>query len=131
MGRQIKKATKKSLAAWSAMLGRVGDMVGALRVVKVYNRQRHELDSYRQVNKKLIKRLLRVSKVDSASLPVLEVLGMVGISGAVIVGISWVMKKNMDAESFFCTFNSSGPGRGFISQDHRCLEQATDVKRCR
>ena len=101
MGRKIKKATKKSLVIWSAMLGRVGDMVGALRVVKVYNKQRYELDSYRQVNKKLVKRLLHVSKVDSASVPVLEVLGMVGISAAVIVGINWVMNKNMDASSFF------------------------------
>jgi ABC-type multidrug transport system fused ATPase/permease subunit len=39
MGRQIKKATRKSLVIWSAMLGRVGDMVGALRVVKVYKKQ--------------------------------------------------------------------------------------------
>ncbi len=101
MGRKIKKATKKSLVLWSAMLGRVGDMVGALRVVKVYNKQRYELDSYRQVNKKLVKRLLHVSKVESASIPVLEVLGMVGISAAVIVGINWVMNKNMDASSFF------------------------------
>ncbi len=101
MGKRIKKATRKSLMTWSAMLGRVGDMVGALRVVKVYNKQRYELDSYRQVNKKLVKRLLRVSKVESASLPLLEVLGMVGISAAVIVGINWIMKKNMDASTFF------------------------------
>jgi ABC-type multidrug transport system fused ATPase/permease subunit len=96
MGRKIKKATKKSLVAWSAMLGRVSDVVGALRVVKVYNRQEHELNSYRQVNKKLIRRLLRVSKVDSASTPILEVLGMIGGSVALIMGISWVMNGNME-----------------------------------
>jgi subfamily B ATP-binding cassette protein MsbA len=39
--------------------------------------------------------------VDSASVPVLEVLGMIGISAAVIVGINMVMKKNMEASLFF------------------------------
>jgi ATP-binding cassette, subfamily B, bacterial MsbA len=108
MGRQIKKAVKKSLAAWSSMLGRVGDIVVALRVVKVYNRQQYELDAYKRVNKKLVKRLLRVSKVDSASTPVLEILGMIGGSAAVVVGIGWVMNQNMEPSYFFLLLISLG-----------------------
>ncbi|GAG27275.1 unnamed protein product, partial [marine sediment metagenome] len=42
LGRKIRKATKRSLMSSALMLGRVQEAIGALSVVKVYNRQEHE-----------------------------------------------------------------------------------------
>jgi ABC-type multidrug transport system fused ATPase/permease subunit len=100
LGRKMKKATKKSLRSSAAMLGRLQESIGALRVVKVYNRQDYEDEQYRQTNQMLYKRLLNVTKIDTMTNPLMEVLGMIAGSAALIVGASWVAKDQIEASQF-------------------------------
>jgi len=99
-GRKMKKATKKSLEASSQMLGKLQETMAGLRVVKVYNQQQYEQDTFKNINNKLLKQLLKISKVDAATLPVLEVLGMAAGSAALIVGVHWVAQNQMDGSEF-------------------------------
>jgi subfamily B ATP-binding cassette protein MsbA len=101
LGRKIKKGTRKSLRSWSSMLGRLSDVVGALSVVKVYNRQEHEHAAFTNVNRQLLRRLLHITKIDAATGPVMEVLGMFAGSAALLVGVHWVANANMRSSSFF------------------------------
>jgi len=101
LGKKIRKATKRSLVISAQMLGKLEDIVGALRVIKVYNQQANEQASYKQVNSKYLKRLLRVTKVDVSTGPILEVLGMFAGSAALLVGVNWVVNANMQPSSFF------------------------------
>jgi len=100
-GKKMKKATKKSLMAWSQMLAKLQEVVSSLKIVKVYNRQRYESDSFESINKKLLKQLLKISKVDALTMPVLEVMGMIAGSGALIIGAYWVNKGGMESSEFF------------------------------
>jgi len=99
-GRKMKKATRKSLIAGSQMLGKLQETVGGLGVVKVYNQQQHERDSFKRINDRLLKQLLRISRVDAATTPVLEVLGMAAASVALVVGVHWVTQSRMDGSEF-------------------------------
>jgi subfamily B ATP-binding cassette protein MsbA len=101
LGRKIKKATKRSLIISAQMLGKLEDIIGALKVVKVYNYQEAEKNAYHRVNKKYLKRSLRVTKVDVSTAPILEVLGMFAGSAALLLGVNWVVNANMQASSFF------------------------------
>ena len=101
LGRKIKKSTKRSLASSALMLGRLEGAINALRVVKVYNRQKHEGSAYRQVNRRFLKQVLHIARVDAAALPIMEMLGMIAGSAALLVGVHWVINANMEAESFF------------------------------
>ena len=101
LGRKIKKATKKSLVSNAQMLNRIQGAMNALRVVKVYNRQDHEIVQYHSTNRTLLKRLLRVAKIDRMANPLMEILGMVAGSSALIVGAIWVANAQMSASSFF------------------------------
>ncbi len=101
LGKKIKKATKRSLVISAQMLGKLEDIIGALKVVKVYNYQEAEKNDYHRVNKKYLKRSLRVTKVDVSTGPILEVLGMFAGSAALLVGVNWVVNANMQASSFF------------------------------
>jgi ABC-type multidrug transport system fused ATPase/permease subunit len=100
LGRKMKKASKKSLIAWSQMLAKLQEVMAGLKVVKVYNQQKYEHATFRGINKRLLKQLLRISKVDSATNPLLEVLGMAAISAALVVGASWVTAGKMNGSSF-------------------------------
>jgi len=99
-GSRMKKATKKSLMASSQMLGKLQEIMSGLRVVKVYNQQRYEQKVFKNINDKLLKQSLKISKVDSATMPILEVLGMIAGSIALIVGFSWVTQNQMKGSEF-------------------------------
>ena len=100
-GKKMKRATMKSLMVWSQMLAKMQQAVGNLKVVKVYNRQEHEHTSFKEINKRLLKQLLKISRVDAATGPVMEVLGMAAGSLALVVGAHWVIvQEQMDGTEF-------------------------------
>lgn len=100
LGRKIKKATKKSLISNAQMLNRIQGAMNALRVVKVYNRQDHEIQQYQSTNLLLLKRLLRVSKIERMTNPLIEVLGMIAGSSALVVGAYWMSQNQIQPEAF-------------------------------
>ena len=100
LGKKMKKASKKSLMAWSQMLAKLQEAVNGIKVVKVYNQQKYEETAFMNINARLLKQLLKISRTDAATGPVLEVLGMVAGSVAIIVGASWVTGKKMDGSEF-------------------------------
>lgn len=101
LGKKIKKATKRLLMSSSLVLGKLQEAMNAISVVKIYNRQEYEKDVFDAVNRKYLRRILRVSKVDAATQPIMEVLGMVAGSVALIIGVYWVSNSSMDSAAFF------------------------------
>jgi subfamily B ATP-binding cassette protein MsbA len=100
-GKKMKRATRKSLMASSQMLAKLQQAMAGFKVVKVYNRHEYERESFKAINNKLLKQLLKISKVDAATTPVLEVLGMAAGSIALIVGAQWVTSGDIDGPEFF------------------------------
>ena len=100
LGRKIKRATRKSLMSWSLMLGKLKEALTAIKVVKVYNRQDYEKANFDVINKKLLKQLFRIAKIDAATSPIMEVLGMVAGGAALLFGAHWVARQEIDASEF-------------------------------
>jgi len=99
-GKKMKRATRKSLVVSSQMLAKLQESMAGLRVVKVYNQQEYERRMFKELNRRLLRQLLKISKVDAATMPVLEVLGMAAGSAALIVGVQWVTASKMDSSVF-------------------------------
>ena len=100
LGRKIKRATRKSLISWSLMLGKLEEAFGAVKVVKVYNQQNYETEKFNGINRGLLKQLFRIAKVDAATGPIMEVLGMLAGSAALLFGVHWVVRGEIDASEF-------------------------------
>ena len=101
LGKKIKRATKRSLESWSKMLGKLKEAIGGIRVVKVYNRQEYEYGIFHDINRKLLKQQFRIAKVDAATGPIMETLGMMAGSVGLIFGAQWVFGGTMQAPDFF------------------------------
>ncbi|MHC4159332.1 MAG: ABC transporter ATP-binding protein [Planctomycetota bacterium] len=99
-GKKMKRATRKSLVIGSRMLGKLHETMAGLKVVKVYNQQHRERETFGYINNGFLRQLLKISKVDAATSPVMEVIGMAGASIALVVGVDWVNKGNMDGPEF-------------------------------
>jgi ABC-type multidrug transport system fused ATPase/permease subunit len=100
LGRKMKHASKKSLIAWSQMLSKLQETMAGLKVLKVYNQQGYEHTTFRAINQRLLRQLLKISRVDAATAPIMEVLGMVAGAAALIAGASWVASNKMDGSEF-------------------------------
>jgi ATP-binding cassette, subfamily B, bacterial MsbA len=101
LGRKMKKATKKSLLSSAEILGKLEEAMGAIAVVKVYNRQGYEREVFDNVNKTYLRRALRGAKIDAATGPIMEALGMFAGSAALMLGVYWVTSAKMDSSAFF------------------------------
>ena len=99
-GKKMKQATKKSLVAGSEMLSKLQEAMAGLKVVKVYDRYEYELETFKNINNRLLKQLLKISRVDAATMPSMEVLGMAAGSVALIFGAFWVTGGQMDGSKF-------------------------------
>ena len=99
-GKKMKRATLKSLVASAQMLAKLRGAVSGLKVVKVYNRQGHERRSFAVINQRLLKQLLKISRVDAATSPTMEILGMAAGGVAIVFGAHWVAEKQIDPSEF-------------------------------
>jgi len=99
-GRKMKRASRKSLVAGSQMLAKLQEAMAGLKAVKVYNRHEYEKERFELINRRMLKQLLKMSKVDAATMPVMEVLGMMAASAALLMGSYWVTGGRMDGSKF-------------------------------
>lgn len=101
LGRKIKRATRKSLLSWAGMLGKLQEVIGAIKVVKVYNRQSYERKNFGIFNLNLLRQQFKIAKLDSIAGPILETLGMMAGSVGLIFGAQWVYENKMEPTEFF------------------------------
>jgi len=99
-GSKMKRATRRSLQASAQMLAKLQEAVVGLRVVKVYNQQEYEQQQFKVINDRLLAQKLRMTRVDAATHPVLEVLGMLAGAAAIIVGMTWVTGGGLEGPEF-------------------------------
>jgi len=100
-GKKIKGATRKSLMSFAQMLGKLKEALGAVKVIKVYNRQDYESSRFKAINVSLLKQQFRIAKVESSTGPLMETLGMIAGSIGLMFGAHWVYRGTMQASDFF------------------------------
>lgn len=101
-GKKMKRATRKSLVVGSQMLAKLQEVMSSLKVVKVYNRHEFEHKNFKAINDRLLRQFLKISKVDAATMPAMEIFGMAAGSAALIFGAYWITSGKMDGpEEFF------------------------------
>jgi ABC-type multidrug transport system fused ATPase/permease subunit len=101
LGRRIKRATRKSLVSWARMLSKLRETMAAVKVVKVYNRQKYEDANFTAINRTLLRQQFRIAKVDSSTGPLMETLGMIAGSVGLVFGAHWVYRGTMQPSDFF------------------------------
>jgi subfamily B ATP-binding cassette protein MsbA len=83
------------------MLGKLQDVISAMKVVKVYNRQAYEKESFTAINLRLLRQQFKIAKLDSLAGPILETLGMIAGSVGLVFGAQWVYEGKMQPSEFF------------------------------
>jgi subfamily B ATP-binding cassette protein MsbA len=99
-GKRMKRAAKKMLESWSDMIGVLDETLGGIRVVKAYTMEGAERKRFFQVNRRLLKQLNRIAKIDAATAPTIEAVGVTAACCAGALAGYWVLTSDMDAGNF-------------------------------
>jgi len=100
LGRIMRKATRRALEGWAAMLGILEETLTGIRVVKAYTMEGTERKRFFRVNRRLLKQQLRIARTEAAISPSIEAMGIIAAMTAVGVAGYMVLNDQMDPAIF-------------------------------
>ena len=106
-GKVMKRSSKRALESWADMLAVLEETLAGIRVVKAYTMEATERKRFFRVNRTLYKSQRRIARIDSATGPVVESLGM--LAGGFAAGIAgyYVFQGTMDVDIFVAWMGAS------------------------
>jgi subfamily B ATP-binding cassette protein MsbA len=101
-GKKMRRASRAALRTSSSLLGQIDGTLVGIRVVKGYNAEKFERRRYTRILDKLVDELLRMSRVDAISSPVMESIIML-VAGMVVLLATYMVteKQTLSSGSFF------------------------------
>jgi len=101
-GKKMRRASRAALRSSSTLLGQIDGTLVGIRVVKGYNAEKFERRRYTRILDKLVGELIRMSRIDAISSPVMETIIMV-VAGMVILVATYMVteKQTLTQPSFF------------------------------
>ena len=100
LGRIMKKATRRALEGWSAMLSVLEETLAGIRVVKAYTMEGAERKRFFRVNRRLLKQQNRIARAEAIVAPSIEAMGISAAMVAVGVAGYRVLSGRLDPEVF-------------------------------
>lgn len=97
-GKKMRKSAKKALVSQAKMLGTLEETLFGLRVVKAYTMEGYERKRFFGIQRQLLKEQLRMRRLDAAISPLLEVIGFVGLAGAVLLSAYFILDQSLKWE---------------------------------
>ena len=99
-GKLMKRASRRALESWSGMLAVLEETLTGIRVVKAYTMETAERKRFLRENRKLLKQQDRMARVDSATSPSVEAIGVT--AGMIAAGVAgyFVLHHKMDPTIF-------------------------------
>jgi len=129
LGKKIRRAQKRALAAWGVLVDALEEKIGGIHVVKAYGMERREALEFFRKHRRLMRQQLKIARIDAAVSPLLEVLGMVVVGGIAVAGGHLVFRGRLDPEMFFalvaCVAGIFDPIRKLANVNNRL--QAADA----
>jgi len=93
-GRKVRKATVRLLEGYGVMLGGLEETLQGIDIVKGYATEGYERRRMWQVERRMLKQLLRLAWIEAFSSPLIEVIGVLVTSA----GIVWLASRTFQGE---------------------------------
>lgn len=100
VGRHMRKANKRLLAAYGQMLGALESTLNGMRVVKGYTREDYERKRLFRIDRRLLKQQLNLAFFEAMISPVIELLAFVCAGAIVLWFASQVVHGTLGVEGF-------------------------------
>ncbi|MEX5213204.1 MAG: lipid A export permease/ATP-binding protein MsbA [Nitrospiraceae bacterium] len=101
MGRRMRKLASFGQERIGDMSSTIQETLGAIRVVKAFNREQVERERFRTHNRAVLANLMKSIQVSSLGSSHMEVIGVIGIAGIIWYGGFLVIRGEMTPGAFF------------------------------
>ncbi len=108
VGRMMKRATRRLLERMSSIYKVLQEVFLGIRVVKAFTREGYERRRFREVTKDYCQKAIMVVQLDALSDPVIELLGVIAVALALLLGAYLVLDRSAE-EKFFGVRMSNHP----------------------
>jgi ATP-binding cassette subfamily B protein/subfamily B ATP-binding cassette protein MsbA len=108
VGRMMKRATRRLLERMSSIYKVLQEVFLGIRVVKAFTREGYERRRFREVTKDYCHKAIMVVNLDALSDPVIELLGVVAVALALLLGAYLVLDRSAE-EKFLGVRMSNHP----------------------
>jgi len=98
LGKSMHKASGRALESWSSMLAVLGETLTGIRVVKAYTMEGAERRRFFRVNRRLLKQQNKMQRLNAATGPAVESLGI--FAGMVAAAVAGYLVFNLQMSSF-------------------------------
>lgn len=93
LAKTLKRANRKAMEEMSQIYNILEETFQGIKVVKAFTMERSERWRFHQVNKKYLKKAMRIARYDSLTRPVTEVMGMTTVCVAILAGAYLVLER--------------------------------------
>ncbi len=128
-GKKIRRAQRRALMSWGRLINLLSEKINGIRVVKGYHMERREALNFFRNHRVMMRETLRIIRIDALISPLLEVLGVLAVSGIVLAGGYFVFRHMLAPETFvllvLCIAATFDPIRKLSDVNNRL--QAADV----
>ncbi len=94
VSKAMRKAAKKALERTATMYKILREVLDGLRVVKGFAREPHERRRFREANREVFRKAMRLINLDAFTNPAIEVLAILAVTLALSAGVYLVLTKN-------------------------------------
>src|SRR2546425_8051358 len=94
VGQLMKRATRRLLERMSSIYKILQESFQGIRVVKAYTMEPYERRRFCVATKDYCDKSQQVINIDALASPVMEVLGMIAVAGALVAGSYLVLRKH-------------------------------------
>jgi len=99
-GKVMKRTSKRALESGALLLAVLNETLRGIRVVKAYTMETTERKRFRRIHRQVVKQRRRMARIEAATAPSIEAMGITAGSGAILVAGWWVLTGKMSAELF-------------------------------
>jgi ABC-type multidrug transport system fused ATPase/permease subunit len=99
-GRKVRKATQRLLRGYGMMLGNLEETLQGIDMVKGYAREGHERKRMWKLERWMLKQQLRLAWIEAFTSPLMEVVGVLAASGAIVWLAGQTFANNMEPSHF-------------------------------
>jgi len=105
---RVRRARKRALAGQALLMGRAGNALRGLRVVKVQTAEAYERELFAETNKQVIDQMLKARTAKALASPISEVIAMLVIGVLAAFAAKAILDQQLDPSRFILALVSLG-----------------------
>ncbi|MGL4943064.1 MAG: ABC transporter ATP-binding protein [Thermoguttaceae bacterium] len=95
IAKSLRRIALASMQEMVRVFGRLDESVRSIRIVKAFTQERYERAKFHRINKKVYKWAMKGAKYDALTQPLTEILGIVMMSLAILVGVYLLLTQRL------------------------------------